>query len=68
MCAVRTFKGYRRTDGIRFIREDDTMITFLLGYFNTDIPVWQWVLVSLWEIFIELMILACWQVMPIAVQ
>jgi len=44
------------------------MITFVLGYFNDDIPVWQWLLVSLWEIFVELMILACWQVMPIAVQ
>ena len=44
------------------------MITFVLGYFNDDISFWQWVLVSLWEIFIELMILACCQVMPIAVQ
>ena len=44
------------------------MIAFVLGYFNDDISVLQWILVSLWEFFVELMIWTLWCALPIAVR
>jgi len=57
VCAVRTFEGCRRTDGIGFIREDD-MFFFVIGFVVVMVvrrfPVEIWIGLSLGEGLIEL--------------